>query len=207
MRPLQVLLLLMVVFSAQVQAELPHRNSLGLRTSIGDYGVTLTSVQSMDDIGGELDTFFFQARVSRALSSAQQLQFDVTRYTRRSLNTWDRSSRYRLGWVYRWQSDNIDWSGTFRIAHRDVPGNQHQRTELGLQAGWDMGDWSPYVSGQVRYHLTDSYVLTRRINLGANYALTEDWTFGVYVRHGQTKRSGEWDSASSVLGTSFTLRF
>lgn len=206
MRKIFILFALSAV-SLQLFAEVPHRNSIGVRTSVAGYGLALTSVQAMDEIGGELGTFSFQARISKAITPAQQIQFDVTRYTRRALESWDRSSRYRVGWSYRWQSEEIEWSGTARLAHRDVPGNQHQRAELGLQASRDYGSWSPYISGQIRYHITDSYMLTRRVNLGTNYTISEAWTFGLYLRHGQTKRSGLWESPSTVLGTSFNLRF
>jgi len=206
MRPILTLLFLLAV-SLQLQAEVPHRNSFGVRTSVAGYGLAITSVQAMDRIGGELGTFSFQARLSKAISPAQQVQVDVTRYARRSLDSWTRSSRYRIGWSYRWESNTINWSTAVRLGHRDVPGSQHQRAEVSLQASRDFGNWSPYLSGQVRYHLTDSYLLTRRVNLGTNYALAEAWTLGLYLRHGQTKRAGLWDSPSAVLGTSLNLSF
>lgn len=206
MRPILILLCLLTV-SMQLQAEVPHRNSFGVRTSLAGYGLAVTSVQAMDRIGGELGTFSFQARLSKAITPTHQVQIDVTRYTRRSLESWARSSRYRVAWSYRWQSSDVSWSTTVRLGHRDVPGSQHQRAEVSLQASKDFGNWSPYLSGQVRYHLTDSYLLTRRVNLGTNYALAEAWTMGLYLRHGQTKRVGLWDSPSAVLGTSLSLRF
>ncbi len=198
---------LLVCLAGQAQADLAYRNSLGIATTAGAWDLSLSSIQTADEFGASLGSYSLSFGANRSIGSGHRLLMDGARYNNRAGESWTTFSRYRLGWSYRWQPDDIAWTATTRLEHRDVSGDQHQRLELSLQAGKRYVAWSPYLSAQLRYHLTDQYMLLRRANLGTGFQLNEQWNLGIAIRYQQSKRAGEWADPEPVVSTSIEFEF